>query len=372
MRPKLRHVALPAVSILLIIPSAGQASPEHAAQIDQKCQAYFHVPLPEEASTVRAPTSLPSCHSLWRYYGFGGEQQDTEAARKCAWKERALFLKDGQVQGGPGDDGLETLANIYANGVGVPRDVRLALRFACESAKLQTLTTAHIDDLEDLLAEPAPKSKKEYFNMCDGSPVTPEVAICANWQEVLNDDDRGARFAQITSKWTAPQKAAFATLLKAEGAYAAAHGRGEVNMAGTMRAVFEVDAEAAVHNDFAAALESFEAGHLPAAAEPHPEAADAALNQEYRAIMTSAQQHKDEYGAVDPDGIRNTERAWLKYRDAWIAFAALRYPQVDRSVWLDLLTRDRTLVLKATACEVDFEIPGCPDGGDPHVPQPLP
>src|SRR5208283_611278 len=135
-------------------------SSDFEAQIKAKCEKYLQTPLPAEANTIPTPAQIPSCHSLWLYYGFGGEKENHAAARRCAWQERAVTLRDrnGRFMGISDDEGLETLANIYANGVGVPRNIPLALRFACESAEL-TPAIGQIEALEALAAKPAPRTK---------------------------------------------------------------------------------------------------------------------------------------------------------------------------------------------------------------------
>ena len=49
---------------------------------------------------------------------------------------------------------------------------------------------------------------------------------------------------------------------------------------------------------------------------------------------------------VCPEAQRQVERAWLKYRDAWLEFAQLRYPSFDRFAWLTFLTVNKTKNLR--------------------------
>jgi uncharacterized protein YecT (DUF1311 family) len=166
------------------------------------------------------------------------------------------------------------------------------------------------------------------------------------------------------------QRDAFAVADRAEEAYAQAHARGEIDLSGTARAMFQIDAEQSLRDDFLAAVESFEKGSLPveqAAAE-----ADERLNTTYRKTMSEADKHKTEYGAVQPDGIRGAERAWLRYRDAWLAFAKQHYPAVSAEAWLTLLSNDRTTVLDGSFCDMDAEDGPCAQKGDAWKPFPLP
>ena len=37
-------------------------------------------------------------------------------------------------------------------------------------------------------------------------------------------------------------------------------------------------------------------------------------------------------------GVRTTQRSWLRYRDAWVALAAVRWPALPQEVWLAWLS----------------------------------
>jgi uncharacterized protein YecT (DUF1311 family) len=136
--------------------------------------------------------------------------------------------------------------------------------------------------------------------------------------------------------------------------------------------MYEIDAEQSLRDDFLAALRSFEQGNLPKSTAEAAHEADQGLNAAYGKVMQGAAVHKADYGAVQPDGIRNAERAWLKYRDAWLTFAKLRYPDVASESWLTLLTNDRTSILDGSFCDMDDEDKPCVRQGDTWRPSPLP
>jgi hypothetical protein len=50
---------------------------------------------------------------------------------------------------------------------------------------------------------------------------------------------------------------------------------------------------------------------------------------------------------IRPDGIRNTERIWIRYRDEWVRFGALHYPRVDGDSWKTWVTLARVKLLEA-------------------------
>ena len=80
----------------------------------------------------------------------------------------------------------------------------------------------------------------------------------------------------------------------------------------------------------------------------------------YKRALALATAHKDDYqGQIQPEGINGAERAWLKYRDAWVAFAKAHYPNTDPSAWLAMLTQNRLWSLRATMCDVGWGDPAC-------------
>ena len=120
-----------ATALLLTHSAPAQATP---TTLPADCSAYASVPLPAAAANATAPKTPPACASYRSYRGIGRPVNYAEA-RACAWQERLAKQADlGQnlkeptawVVGGP-----LVLADIYANGAGVPRNLPLAMRFAC-------------------------------------------------------------------------------------------------------------------------------------------------------------------------------------------------------------------------------------------------
>jgi hypothetical protein len=50
-------------------------------------------------------------------------------------------------------------------------------------------------------------------------------------------------------------------------------------------------------------------------------------------------------GAVTREGIRDAQRAWLRYRDSFLAFASVKYPKISRDSLAAWLTDKRTAML---------------------------
>ena len=72
-------------------------------------------------------------------------------------------------------------------------------------------------------------------------------------------------------------------------------------------------------------------------------AADAKLNDVYKKVQHAA---GEDWGTVTKDGIRLAQRAWLGYRDAWVAFAKVKYPSITSDTIRTWLTQKRTSELE--------------------------
>lgn len=359
---------------LLLLSALIPALPLRAQSDDaspHECVEPLKTPLPAEAAVTPTPTVWPDCDSYKSYSGIG-RKVDYSAARQCAWRERVAQ-----------DAGLEpryTVASVfggsamltvlYANGEGARRDISLALRFACEAGGAPAEIKSRVNSLLALQsASPAPDNR---FDFCQDIASGFMMGFCAAYNSEIAEHKRTSAIDALTSGWPVEHRTAFARVLAAEKVYAEAHARGEIDLGGTARAMYQIDAEDSLLDDFRTAFDSFEKGDLPHARHEDALRADRQLNEVYHNALADAEKHKSDYGAVQPEGIHIAERAWLRYRDAFIAFARLRYPSVQPEAWLTLLTKDRTSVLDGSFCGMDTMDGPCTPQGDTWKPSPLP
>jgi uncharacterized protein YecT (DUF1311 family) len=336
-----------------------------------QCAESLKTPLPAEATIIPAPSAWPECDSYKSYSGIG-RKVDYSAAGHCAWRER--LAQDAGLEPrytvSSVFGGSAMLTVLYANGEGVKRDISLALRFACESGGAPAEIKYRMKSLLALQsASPAPDSK---FDFCQDITSGFMMGFCAAYSSEIAEQKRTSAIDALTSGWPVGHRTAFARVLAAVKVYAEAHGRGEIDLSGTARAMSQIDAEDSLLDDFRAAIESFEKGDLPRAGHDDAGEADRRLNEVYRNTLADADKHKSDYGAVQPEGIRTAERAWLRYRDAFIYFARVHYPSVASDAWLALLARDRISVIDGSFCDMDAVEGPCAEAGDTWKPSPLP
>ena len=94
--------------------------------------------------------------------------------------------------------------------------------------------------------------------------------------------------------------------------------------------------------EFFDAIRMFESGQLPN--DKYFKLADKDLNEAYSKIM--GRKNLENFGTITKGGIRATQRKWIKYRDAWTKFAAVKYPGTVSEVFKVWLTQKRTDQLK--------------------------
>jgi hypothetical protein len=283
-----------------------------------------------------AAASLKGCDSEALYYGIG-MPADPVKARQCAFLEAER--DDGAVF-----SGRTMLMTIYANGRGAKRDLDVATHLACgiEGAPMESHgRVAHLAELK------AKGWKGQDFHFCDDITSGLAMGYCASHEAGMAGALRERALAAMSSGWTGAEKQAFARLLTAHNAYVEAHGSGEVDLSGTARAAMAIQAEEALRDELVELLDHLRSGRaLPTPAARLP-AEDAALNAAHRKRLQQTGGEEAGPGAVTADGIRAAERAWLRYRDAFLAFAAVKFPRIPRDELAAWLTRRRTALLES-------------------------
>jgi uncharacterized protein YecT (DUF1311 family) len=282
---------------------------------------------------ARTAASLEGCDSEKLYYGIG-MKADPVRARQCAFLEMRNEPDEGVFAG------RTMLMTIYANGVGAKRDLDVATHLACGLEGAPAEVDGRVRHLAGLKA----KGRTDRpFDFCDDITSGLAMGYCADHAAGMAAPVREARIAQLASGLTAPQGQAFAALRRAHTAFVDAHGGGEIDMSGTARAAMEIEAEEGARDELPDLLQRLAAGRVPAATPAQFAAADAKLNAAYRKALAEA---GPDNGTVTKEGIRAAQRAWLRYRDAFLAFATIKFPQVSRDSVAAWLTQKRTKMLE--------------------------
>jgi hypothetical protein len=319
---------------------------DRAADLPADCSAYASIPLPAEAEKTHVPKTSPACASYRSYRGIGRPVNYSEA-RACAWEERLAQKADlgynqkeqlAWVVGGS-----LILADIYFNGAGVKRNIPLAMRFACESE--EGMATLALPDIAKLNG--SARARKP-FEFCDYATSTFMMNFCSGYQSEIEDDRRSRYYNSLKASMTLEQQAAFEKLLSAQNTYIKAHAS-EVDQGGTIRTMRTIGSERILKDLFHKEIAHFEHKKWPILSDKQIATADALLHREYvkklRQLRTQTEESIDG-GAVTANHLSSVEEAWEKYRDAWVAFAHLRYPATATIIRAEI-TLDRYRLLKA-------------------------
>jgi hypothetical protein len=293
------------------------------------CAAVSNVDLPAgDRPTPEERKALAGCASVDLYFGFG-IPADPVKARKCAYVE----MDQGEKE--PVFGGRTILMMVYANGRGAARSFDVALRLACAIGGAPQDVAGRVHQIARLNAG---HWTGDNFSICDHSSGRSLYEQCAMLQERFDGVTRAKTLAAMMEPWSTADREAFAALRQAADRFFQAHAGREVDLTGTT----EVQERAFLEDGLIASLRQFERGELPRFSGDDLSQAEAAMNLAY----ASTQDGKTErWGTVTSEGIKQTQRLWIAYRDAWVAFAGQKYERVTKVSWKTWLTRQRAGML---------------------------
>jgi len=326
---------------LLLVFLAAPISAADQWPYETECRKWADVAIPQQD----IGTAPEDCDTRALYYGDDGHGRgrDDAAARQCAYRMRAAGNDDAF-------DGSGVLMMLYANGRSVARNIPLAKRFACEYESAPAEVEGRLTHL-DAIAEGTDKAP---LDICDDITSGMMGGVCAARDADFARVIRSERWAALQANWTPAQRSALAALHKAADAYFDSASGNEEDMSGTARGALAVDAYERLDIALLRDVERFETGIRPDEKAADFPAADKALNAAYRHTLAALDAGKGdsafgEYGTIRSEGVRETERLWLRYRDAWVAFAATRYPDTAANAWRAWLSRARARALSEIA-----------------------
>ena len=254
-----------------------------------------------------------------------GAQQDWNNYRKCVLSQDEINNND--------------IAEIYANGWGIKRNPKLAIAFVCSGDAAPAELDSMVEALDLTKTE---EHLKEEFNFCNYATSGRSAGYCAAKSEADTKKKRELELSALTAGWTPEQKQLFDTLQKTADDFFSERASSEQDMSGTARAQIAIDEESRLKNEFLNHIKALESGQSKEDVDFLK--ADQDLNMLYSQIMNKTK--IDEYGTITKDGIKSTQRKWIKYRDAWAKFIELRYPNYPSDSFKALLTEERIAQLR--------------------------
>ncbi|WP_176460883.1 lysozyme inhibitor LprI family protein [Janthinobacterium sp. PC23-8] len=286
-------------------------------------------PPPADLPAPAAASALQQCKAADLYY----DTSSMSAPRPDDWRQVrhcALATSNSEV-----------LMMLYQNGQGVTKAPPLAMKYACSITAAPAEMAGRVEHLQKLAA-----SGEGKIDLCDDITSGYMMGVCSAIDARQKNRVRSQASGKATAAWPAAAQASWQKLEAATAKFADARAAKETDLGGTARAAMSIAARTAELELLAQDVKQYETGKLPSAmTQAQAQALDKQLNVIYGKLMK--QPRPDDAGAVDKDGIRDTQRLWLKYRDAWIDFGAVHYPSVTSHTWAAMLTARRNAQLEA-------------------------
>ncbi len=295
-------------------------------------------PPASDRPTAAQRKSLSGCDGEALLYGIG-RPADPKQARLCAFVQRDAAGSDP----GPSGlfDGAGLLMTIYANGMGVPRNRDVAAHLACTGvASAEAEREGRVPHLLGLVHS---KYYGARFSPCDDITSGEEEGRCQEHYSRIAAVARSASIDNFARRLSGPAAARFVVLRKAQAAWADARSENEIDLSGSGEAAMAMAEADTQSDDFAAMLARLQKGAPPRLGAAQLAAAQRRMDAALRTLLAMKPDDTGPMGTVTADGIRTAQRAWLAYRDAWVAFAAAAYPAWDpdgAAAWVTMKRAD--------------------------------
>jgi uncharacterized protein YecT (DUF1311 family) len=162
------------------------------------------------------------------------------------------------------------------------------------------------------------------LDFCDYAESGMGTSWCASLDLERKSKGWESRTAAVRGSLGTAAQASLAELRKAADAFIEANAEAEaaVSLGGTIYPTLVLGSQAEGNESFVTALERFSHQRAPAASPEALQKADTALNAAYKAAM-SREEFDEEHSLSK--SLREAQRAWIRYRDAWTAFYRLRW-----------------------------------------------
>lgn len=278
---------------------------------------------------ARAASGLRGCDAEALYYGIG-VRRDPERARLCAFTQAPAHAALEPFAG------RAMLMTVYANGAGARRELDVAIHLACG---IKGLAPAEYDArVTHLAGLRGAQPRGRDFHYCDDIRGGLAEGLCSAHRAALARPQREAALRALIARWTPAERQAFEPLRRAFEEFVAASAAGDLASASLRNRL-----EQGLRDQFADMLQRLSAGRAPRFTPGQLGTEDLQLNQAYRARLEDERLY--DAPGMSVESLQNAQRAWLRYRDAFLAFAAVKYPRMPRASLAAWITRNRSEII---------------------------
>jgi uncharacterized protein YecT (DUF1311 family) len=218
---------------------------------------------------------------------------------------------------------LRQLAERFANGDGVERNLEIAEYFLCRAES--EMAPAEFAGLFGHLQKMRAGEETSPLEFCDYASSGFSANYCAGVRHEKLMPQLERRLEALRAQQAA--RPSFATLLEQGGTYVSneAWRLGEMTRGGTGHIAYMLDAEVDQMERFVASLERWSGERAPAASPAQEKEADRELNEAYRAALKELGGIDDENAPEWQRHLREAQRSWIGYRDAFAGYYADRW-----------------------------------------------
>lgn len=334
----LQQIIRAAALFIALSPLTAYAADNAPGSIDRACAKVAAVrPPASDRPTPAQRSTLAGCDSEALYYGIG-QKAAPEKARLCAFIEQEKET-DTQPEG---FSGSHILMMIYANGKGAQRNTPYAIHLACTSSWAPAERDSRV---QHLLGKKESWYKSD-FEFCDDATSGLTGGYCTAHDLRFKKVKQDAALNNFKNHLSEKDQAAFATLQKAQAAWAQARSDKEIDLSGTSRASFGLDEENLQNQDFIDMLERVQNGKPPALGPTQFAQANAKMQDALTKLAAKKDTLQD--GTVTVQSIQQAQTVWIAYRDAWADFVKTAYPswtQTSIKTWLTMKRADMLMHL---------------------------
>jgi uncharacterized protein YecT (DUF1311 family) len=322
--------------LLVMLAPVLRAAELNEADVRAVC-AKFQAPPSSKATQVtdadRKLFAQGDCRSY--FYAAPETNRDYDKGRRCC-----LVTSDCNRE----------LAMLFANGWGTPRDYDAATHFLCKEPPDSGETWGMLGHLQAMRQDPNPKD----LLYCDWVTSGAGMGMCAGQELDAKRPEWDRRIADVARSLSPEAQTALKALRKVAKTFVEKDLGllDETTRGGTGHASFLLSGELTRTETFVAHLERHAANRAPAATAEALAQADRDLNATYQGQLAELKTNPDL--PKGPQEIREAQRAWIQYRDAWTAFYRLRWkgaapPEaLDREIATALTTQRAADLRKGT------------------------
>jgi uncharacterized protein YecT (DUF1311 family) len=290
---------------------------------------------PGDLPTTAQQKAYSSDTSEKYYYG-EGVPKDYVKARLIAFAE---FSRDGN--GFDPFGGASMLMMIYANGYGVKRDLKLSIRLASANViGAYAAMEGRIAHLRQLQAS----GQEDVFDVCDDESSTLGLTYCHVLSAELNAQKRDTLLHKLMQPWNHQDSLSYKRLRTTVDNYFELLTENEMDQTGMAHNIETTDMMDTLEADFTKKLQMACSCQADTMAT-HPasfQRADQMMNHVYSTIMVGPDTLVNN---ITKSGVKATQIAWIKYKDAWAIFGMHHCPGTTDIYWKAQLTIQRTALL---------------------------